>query len=223
MFENELELERKSSNVVPLLMALGLVLLIGGVVFYVVRESRQKLTPEQARTLVSTVLKNQAPAAIRFHVGVVKPSVNDRPGDPHYKLLEKAGILKIVRHKDGSATVAITPDGERVIQQISGVARTKEKDGTELYSVPMAQRELADLSEVAMNGPSAARIEYSWKWNPNRLGDVFDASGSAVKSFNTWERSTLIQKYGVDFYHADPKRSSLRMVRQDKDWRVAAE
>ena len=34
-------------------------------------------------------------------------------------------------------------------------------------------------------------------------GDLFDAAGPAVKAFNTWDRSTLIDKYGANFYH-DP-------------------
>ena len=58
-----------------------------------------------------------------------------------------------------------------------------------------------------MNGPDTAIVEYNWKYVPNALGDVFDASGSLVKGFNLWERQTLINKYAVAFYHGDPTKS----------------
>ncbi len=52
--------------------------------------------------------------------------------------------------------------------------------------------------------PHLARVDYTWKWTPNRLGKDFDASSDLVHNFNTWERGTLIKNYGVDFYSAAP-------------------
>ena len=59
-------------------------------------------------------------------------------------------------------------------------------------------------------------MTYNWKWLPNALGDTFDAGGPLVKSFGMWERQTLINKYQADFYHGDPTRSTLTLVRQDQ-------
>jgi len=52
------------------------------------------------------------------------------------------------------------------------------------------------------------------------LGDVFDAGGPLVKSFNLWERQTLINKYQVDFYNASPTKSTLALVRSGREWKI---
>jgi hypothetical protein len=46
---------------------------------------------------------------------------------------------------------------------------------------------------------------------PNQFGDVFDAGGPLVKSFNLWDRQTLINKYNADFYHGEPTKSTLAL------------
>jgi len=43
-----------------------------------------------------------------------------------------------------------------------------------------------------------------------------------VKSFNMWERQTLISKYQVDFYHGDATTSTLTLVRQNREWKLPA-
>ena len=74
-----------------------------------------------------------------------------------------------------------------------------------------------------MDSPSAARVDFTWKWEPNKLGDAFDASSAAVKGFSTWDRATLIQKYGAAFYHAEPTRAAVRLAKKDGQWQVASE
>jgi hypothetical protein len=63
--------------------------------------------------------------------------------------------------------------------------------------------------------PHLAQVDYTWKWTPNRLGREFEASGSLVKSFSTWDRATLIKSYGVDFYGAAPARASVVLLEGD--------
>jgi hypothetical protein len=52
---------------------------------------------------------------------------------------------------------------------------------------------------------------------------MLDASGSLVKSFNTWDRGTLIDKYGVKFYHDAPTKAVIAFVRGDGEWKVSSE
>jgi hypothetical protein len=66
-------------------------------------------------------------------------------------------------------------------------------------------------------------VDITWKWETNKLGNLFDASGSLVKGFNTWDRATLIQKYGADFYHGDPTKVTLSMMKGDNGWQIAVE
>jgi hypothetical protein len=157
---------------------------------------------------------------------MIKASVEDKPHDPNYKLLEKAGLIKLGKDTGtyGQTTpVSATQEGQRLLTDIVGSSKVRDKDGTDLYVIPIANRKLLEVSKVTMNGPSHAIVEYSWKWEPNKVGNLFDASGSMVKSFNTWDRSTLISKYGADFYHGDPTRVSLAVTKGDKGWGVSEE
>ena len=44
-----------------------------------------------------------------------------------------------------------------------------------------------------------------------------------VKSFNTWDRATLIQKHGANFYHGEPTKVTLALMKTDKGWQIATE
>jgi hypothetical protein len=45
-----------------------------------------------------------------------------------------------------------------------------------------------------------------------------------VKSFNTWDRGTLIDKYGAKFYHAAPVHAVIAVTRNDKGvWQISPE
>ena len=74
-----------------------------------------------------------------------------------------------------------------------------------------------------MLSPSRATVEYFWKWEPTKGGDLFDAAGPAVKAFNTWDRSTLIEKYGANFYHAAPTKVTVLLVKDAKGLGISNE
>lgn len=216
MFEQEVELEKRENSVVPLLLIVAMIVLVVGAAGYFVWQNKQVLSAADAGSAITTILHNQGPATVKFHVGMVKPSVDEKPADPHYRLLEKAGVVTLgKKSKDEIYPVALTTDGEKLLAQIPGVSKTKEKDGTDLYMVPLAERRLVEISKVTMNSPTRATVLYNWKWEPNRLGNLFDASGSLVKGFNTWDRATLIDKYGADFYHADPTKVQIVLSKPD--------
>ena len=72
--------------------------------------------------------------------------------------------------------------------------------------------------------PHLAKVEYTWKWVPNRLGKEFDASGELVKSFTTWDRATLIKSYGADFYGGDLTKATIVLMEgNDGSWKPYAE
>ena len=223
MFEQEIEMEKHYSSVVPLLLVGALVVATVSVTLYYLIQSRQTLTTQEDTNLAVEVLKAQGPATVKFHTGAVVPSMDDKPGDPHYRLLEKAGVVKLEKTKGRTAPVALTPKGEGLLKQISGVKQFNEKDGTEAYVVPLAERKLLTVSNVTMTSAGRARVQFTWKWETNVLGESFDASGPALKAFNTWDRATLIQKYGAAFYHEAPKTVVIAAVKTDKGWQLASE
>jgi hypothetical protein len=222
MFEEEVKLQRESSYFIPLVLVLVLIVVIVGAIGYWVIPTHG-LSQEQAAGLVSAYLKGQGPATVHFHVGMLQPSVDEKIRDPHYRLLEKAGILKLGRAKADGLSVAFAPAAERKLAAIPGVVKTKNPDGTDAYTVPLAERRLVSVSKITMSGRDLAYVQFAWKWAPNELGNAFDAGGPLVKSLNTWDRSTLIEKYGVAFYHVEPAQAVLTFVRGDKGWKLAAE
>jgi hypothetical protein len=223
MFEQEIELEKQSSSVVPLLLIVGLIVSIVGVSVYFLLENRKVLTLQEATPIVASSLESQAPPTLHFHTGIIKASVDERPHDPHYRLLEKLGFIKIGKDNDWKTPVSLTPKGEAFLGELTGVQKSEEKDKTQSYTIPVAQRKMVEISKISMQSPTRALVEYSWKWEPNKMGDLLDAAGPNVKSFNTWDRATLIQKYGANFYHDAPTKVVLAMVKTDKGWQIALE
>jgi hypothetical protein len=220
MFEAEVEMERRSAFL-PLLLMTCLVAAIVGMVGYIVLQARERapLSAQGASVIVASALEGPGPAVIHFHTGLVKPSVADRTSDPHYRLLEKAGIVKLATAPHGKEMISLTPGGERLLAAIPGVSKFTETDGTVAYQVPLAQRQLVNINSVAMSGVNYVTIEYTWKWVPNQMGNLFDAGGSVVRGFNLWDRETLINKYEADFYNGSPSRSTLALARGDHGWR----
>ncbi len=222
MFEQEIEMEKRESSIVPLLLILTLIVGVVGVALYFVIQSQKVLTTAEANSVVVRILDAQGPITLRFQTGIVKGSNN--PRDPHYRLLEKAGYIKIGKDKsDWKTPVSLTPKGEAFLTGLSGVKKSKNKDGNDEYAVPLAQRRLVEINQITMLTPSKATVEYTWKWEPNQAGELLDAAGPAVKAFNTWDRSTLIDKYGAHFYHDAPSRVTIALMKTDRGWQIATE
>lgn len=223
MFEAEMELEKRTSSFGPLLMVAFLIIAVVGGLGYFLYQQKRGLPKEEAAATVTAILNERGPATVSFHVGDVVSSIDDSPTDPHYRLLQKAGILKIAKAKGRATPIALTPEGEKQITEIPEFAKVKEEDGTLLYRVPLAQRKLISIDNVKMLNPSSARVDYTWKWESNALGTLFDASGKSVKSFATYDRAMLIEKHGADFYGAAPTKNSIVLVKGDKGWKVMQE
>jgi len=212
LFAAEIEMEKKSSNFVPLLFIVGLIVIVGGTIYYFVKGAKDVLTVPVATTSINQVLKAQGPATVSFSTGSV-----DKPLDPHYELLSKGGVVAINNPKTAAkATVTITGPGETLLGNIDGVQKEKTLTGATKYLVPLAVRTLVSVDKVTMIRPHLAKVDYTWQWKPNRLGQEFDASGSLVKSFSSWDRTTLIKSHGVDFYSAPPTTASIVLMEQNE-------
>jgi len=224
LFAAEIEMESKSSNFGPLVMVLVLVLAVGGTIFYFVKTSREVLTAPVATNSINEILKSQAGGNIHFSVGTIVSSVNEKPMDPHYKLLAKAGILTIKPKSWNSIYATMTPAGEKLLSEIKGVDKGKNSDGNTNYVVPLAERKIVSIDKITMIKPHLARVDYTWKWDANRLGKEFDASSDMVHTFNTWDRGTLIKDYGVDFYNGAPTKASVVLAEtKDGVWKPYVE
>ena len=224
MFEQEVEMEQRQSSVVPLLLIIAMIMAFVGVAAYYVLENRKVLPVAEASTLIESSLQQDGPVTIQFKVGRVIGSVQDRPHDPHYRLLEKAGLISIGKDQGRVTPVALTAAGNKLFSEIPGVKQTKDpKDNTTAYIVPIAARTLVGTPKVTMLGIGRATAEFEWGWSPNKLGEMLDASGPLVKSFNTWDRGTLIDKYGAKFYHGAPTKAVVAINRADKGWKISLE
>ena len=224
LFAAEVEMEKKSSNFGPLVMIFALVLVVGGTIFYFFKTSREVLTVPVATNSINEILKSEGGGTIHFSTGTIVSSVNEKPMDPHYKLLAKAGILTIKPKSWNSIYSNMTPAGEKLLGEIKGVDKGKSSDGNTTYVVPLAVRKLVAIDKVTMIKLHLARVDYTWKWDANRLGKELDASSDIVHSFNTWDRGTLIKDYGVDFYSAAPSKASVVLAEtKDGTWKPYVE
>ena len=224
LFAAEIEMEKKSSSILPMLLVGALIFVVLGTLYYFWKGSQEKLSPEGATAAVNTILKGQGAATIRFTTGTITSNVNDKAMDPHYKLLAKAGILATKPRTWDSIFAEMTPAGQKLLDGINGVQKTTNADKTVTYQVPLAQRKLVSIDNIAMVRPHVAKVTYTWQWDPNRMGKEFDASGDLVKSFNTWDRGTLIKSYGVDFYSAAPSKVAVVLMEtKDNVWKPYVE
>ena len=224
MFEQEIEMEQRQSSVVPLLLIILMIIAFVGVAAYYVVQNRKVLPATEASELITKSLKETGPVTIQFRTGMVIASVAERPHGPNYRLLEKAGLLNVGKDKGRATPVTLTAEGRKLVADLPGVSKTKDaKDGTDIYVVPVADRVLAGTPQITMLGIGRAKVEFGWKWAPNQVGELLDASGPLVKSFNTWDRGTLIDKFNVKFYHGDATKATLFFTRGDKGWQTTAE
>ncbi len=222
MFEQEIELEKRTSSIVPLLLIISLIVAIAGVSLYFVMESRRVLTTAEVTPVLEASVSSLGPVTLQFATGIVATSVDQKPHDPHYRLLEKEGYLKVSKDVNWKTPVALTPKGEAWLNGIPGVKKSK-KDNNDEYTVPLAERKLGEIGKITMLSPSRATVEYTWKWETTKAGDLLDAAGPAVKAFNTWDRSILIDKYGANFYHAAPTKITVLLVKDTKGWSISNE
>jgi hypothetical protein len=54
------------------------------------------LTRSQAANAVKKILDSEEPITLSFHTGLVRDRLNESARDPEYRLLEKAGVVRIV-------------------------------------------------------------------------------------------------------------------------------
>ena len=220
MLEREIELEKGESSAIPFLIITVLVFAIASAVLYFVLEPRQDLSAQEATFLVTGVLNAEGPTAVRFHIGLVKERPGESPRDPRYRLLEEAGVLKLGDPAGSRTPVALTERGSQILSGIVGVKRSKDADGNDAYVVPLAVRKLVDITTITMDGPERASIEYTWVWHPNTLGEAFDRLGPAVAMMRDEDRLELVNKFGVRYYHAVPKKEVIRAVKSPQGWQV---
>lgn len=224
LFAAEIAMEGKSLNLFPVILIAGLILVVGGTIFYFVKNARDVLSVPTATATVNQILKSQGAATVHFSTGTVVESVNEKPHDPHYKLLAKAGIITTKPEGPTTVIVTLTDAGTKLLSSITGVQKNHNADGTTSYLVPLAVRELVSVDSVKMVKPHLAQVQYTWKWNPNRLGQEFEASGSLVESFTSWDRATLIKSYGVDFFTAPPVKTGVVVSEADNGtWKPYSE
>ncbi len=225
MFEDEMKMEeQEGKGFGPILIIVAMIAILVGGVGYMIIESNRMLKPEEASVVAEKTLKTLPAAQVKFHTGHLVASMNDGIDRPQYKVLADAGIITIKTDKKNSASdVTLTPDGEAILKSIAGTQKKDESDGTTLYTVPVASRTFLKIEEIQKQSAKHFTAKYTWKWEPNKLGDIFDADGQYVKKFPTYERSQLIDKYGADFYHAAPAADTIAVVKSSDGWAFSNE
>jgi hypothetical protein len=221
MFEDEIRMEEKSSSILPMLMVATLVLGVVAVAAYLINESMRTVSAEEALTATKAVVLAQRPETVHFHVGFVKPGKGDQPFDPHYRLLEKAGLVKLGKATYKGLDVKLTPAGAELLRAC-GAHEEKNQDGTVDYTVTLAERKLLKVTKVERVNSRKALVQYEWNWQPTQFGLVFDINGPAMSKLPVYDTAVLIDKYGATYYtEAKPQTSAFTLVwdEQRRTWR----
>jgi len=221
MFEEEIELEKKEgSSFGPVLVILVLIGLFIGGIGVVIFQSRQTVKPEEATAAIQTKLKAAAPASVTFRIGNVS---NTSANDPQYKLLEKAGILKIGKGKGNASQVDLTPAGKELLAGLPSVKGVQDKTNTTtVYDLPLASRKLVSVGKVSKLTQDKFQVQYTWAWQPNKAGELFDIAGKFVQALPSYDRAMLIDQHGANFYHGAPTNAVILLTKGDKGWEPAS-
>jgi Holliday junction resolvase-like predicted endonuclease len=225
MFEQEIEMEQKEGGSIgPILMIVAMIGILVGGIGYMVLQNTRTLKPEEAAKVVTALIKAQPPTEVKFHAGKLASSMNDSLDRPQYKLLADAGVIKIQKDKKtNGGDIDLTAEGEKTITAIPEFKKKTEDDGTVAYAVPLATRKFVKIENITKLAANRFQVEYSWQWEPNALGEAFDISGKYIQSFNTWDRSQLIDKYGANYYHGEPTKVTVLIVKGENGWTVPKE
>lgn len=225
MFEQEIEMEQKEGRAIgPVIMIVAMVGLLVGGIGYMVYQNTRSLKAEDAASVITASMKLQPPSEIKFHAGKLQASMADSIDKPHYKLLADAGLIKIEKDKKTNAgKIDLTDDGEKTITSIPEFQKKDEGDGSLAYTVPLATRKFVKIDNITKLAANRFQVEYSWQWEPNKVGDAFDISGKYIQKFSTWDRSQLIDKYGANYYHGDPTKVTVLIVKGENGWTLAKE
>jgi hypothetical protein len=159
--------------------------------------------------------------SVSFHTGVVSYATADKPSDPQYKLFEKAGFLKIAKTNGYAAQVDLTPAGKQFLASLANVQTTADENHTTLYVLPLASRKLVSINKVIKLSPDRFQVEYTWAWQTTKAGDLFDITGKLVQELPAYDRGMLIDQHGANYYHGEPTRDTLLLMKGDKGWEPA--
>jgi hypothetical protein len=153
---------RKTLNLVPLLLLLVLASC----------SARDFLTRRLASDLISGSPALKAPQSLLLHTGIV--SSKDYPS-PEYLVLQNHGWISAATVSCPAGllpppcwNIVLSPTGVDVVHSsINGGEAAKSS-----VSLPVARRELLDITGIAKQGNSAD-VEFEWKWVPlNEIGEA---------------------------------------------------
>ncbi len=220
MFEQEIEMEKQTSSFGPLLIVFLLVSVFVGGIGWVVYQSKKVVKPEEAAKVIEQQFKSRGPSTMEFMTGLIGWST---AVEPHYTVLEKAGLVTIGKpDKEARKPIKLTAKGVAAVAAFPELKPVVDKDGTTTYKIPLATKKLLEVQKVTMSGPNIAVVEYTWQWAPNTMGDLFDASGKELQSLPAYQRATVIQKHGADYYHGAPQKNKVRIVNNgNKGWAIS--
>ena len=156
---------------------------------------------------------------VTFRTGKVS---NTSANDPQYKLLAKAGILKIGKGRGFASQVDLTPAGKALLASLPNVKSVPDSaKETIVYEIPLASRKLVSVGKVTKLNHNKCQVQYTWAWQANRAGELFDIAGKFVQDLPAYDRGMLIDQHGANYYHGAPSAAAIVLNKEDNGWEPA--
>jgi hypothetical protein len=161
------------------------------------------LSTDEATKIIEEGSWFKEPLTVRLATGELPSgamTVGDFEIDQIYRTLKALDLIEI---KAGSSplatTVSLTERGKEASEQWEW-RRSTTGDGVrtwDVWEIPVATRDLVQVSPPQSGVPDTAVVEFSWKWVPNPLGEkltiptkTVKSSGSFIKDANGWRLVT---------------------------------
>lgn len=94
-------------------------------------------------------------------------------------------------------------------------------------SVPIAEKQLVEVTGVTKQGDAVLLVEYKWKWKPNRVGEALDSSTKEFNRLPEKTRNDLMAPEGLKTKNqtlswSGEQEATAKFQKYDDGWRLVS-
>jgi hypothetical protein len=175
-------------------------------------QSDNEPEPEAVERRIASHYAANPQMAVASHFGLIDTQVkrtNDKP--------EPLTVASSYWFFDERYTV--TEKGKKIWEEIGFPANET--------AVPIAEKELTEVTGVTKQGDTVLLVEYKWKWKPNEIGEALDSSTEEFKRLPEKIRSDLLAPEGLKSKNQSmswggDQKATAKFQKYDEGWRIVS-